>query len=104
MPSKSKHAASSRKSLKDQSPAKSHSNEPAKAVADKRPPAPAKHGEAPKPVAVAPIAPAGKHAPAPVAPPGKHGPAPLAIAADATREFKEKALENLSGDLNDKIR
>ncbi|MEJ1973843.1 MAG: RNA polymerase sigma factor RpoD [Lacunisphaera sp.] len=30
--------------------------------------------------------------------------APLAAAADAAKEFKEKALENLSGDLNDKIR
>ncbi|HTL67591.1 MAG TPA: RNA polymerase sigma factor RpoD [Lacunisphaera sp.] len=31
-------------------------------------------------------------------------PSPLSAAADATREFKEKALENLSGDLNEKIR
>ncbi|MEI7800056.1 MAG: RNA polymerase sigma factor RpoD [Opitutaceae bacterium] len=30
--------------------------------------------------------------------------APLAATADATKEFKEKALENLSGDLNEKIR
>jgi RNA polymerase primary sigma factor len=39
----------------------------------------------------------------PAADPVKPAPA-LNTAAEATREFKEKALENLSGDLNDKIR
>ena len=97
MPSKSK-PASSKKSFKDQSPAKSHSNEPAKAVADKHHPAPAaKNHEAPKHAGV----PTGKGAPAPAA---KVALPPLALSADATKEFKEKALENLSSDLNEKIR
>ncbi|HEY0863917.1 MAG TPA: RNA polymerase sigma factor RpoD [Lacunisphaera sp.] len=89
MPSKSKHAASSKKSLKDHGHTKSHHNEPAKA----------QHEPVAKTAHAAPHhAPAGKHPE-----PTKHS-APLALAADATKEFKEKALENLSGDLNDKIR
>jgi RNA polymerase primary sigma factor len=87
MPSKSKHAAA-KKSLKDHGHTKSHHNEPAKAQHE--------------PVARQP-------APALPAAPGKHpeatkNSAPLAEVANATKEFKEKALENLSGDLNDKIR
>jgi len=53
---------------------------------------------------------AAKHAePAKAATNGKHpeptkNSAPLAAVADAAKEFKEKALENLSSDLNEKIR
>ena len=81
MPSKSKHAAAFKKSLKDHGHTKSHHNEPAKAQHEPvaRPAAPA-HPE-----------------------PTKNS-VPLAEVANATKEFKEKALENLSGDLNDKIR
>ena len=89
MPSKSKHAASSKKSLKDHGHTKSHHNEPAKAQHE---PAAKAHSAHPH------AAPAGKH------PEPTKNSAPLALAADATKEFKEKALENLSGDLNDKIR
>jgi len=89
MPSKSKPAAA-KKSLKDHSFHRSHHNEPAKAqhvpVAKTADPAkPAGNGKAAEPVK-----------------PG--APAPITLSADATKEFKEKALENLSGDLNDKIR
>jgi RNA polymerase primary sigma factor len=89
MPSKSKHASSSKKSLKDHGHTKSHHNEPAKAQHE---PAAKAHSSHPH------AAPAGKH------PEPTKNSAPLALAADATKEFKEKALENLSGDLNDKIR
>ena len=91
MPSKSKSAASAKKSLKDHAFTKSHHNEPAKAQHE---PVPRLH-EAAKP--------AGNGKPSEPAKPG----APVVAAsasADATKEFKEKALENLSGDLNDKIR
>lgn len=74
MPSKSKPAAPAKKSS-----AKEH--------------APAKpHAPEPKPAV--------EHNKTEAAKPN----APLAAAADAAKEFKEKALENLSGDLNDKIR
>jgi RNA polymerase primary sigma factor len=88
MPSKSKHAAPSKKSLKDHGHTKSHHNEPAKA----------QHVPVAKPTPPAHPAGSGKHA--------EHAKAsaPLAEIANATKEFKEKALENLSGDLNDKIR
>jgi RNA polymerase primary sigma factor len=85
MPSKSKSAASAKKPLKDHGHAKSHHNEPAKAQhepAAKAHPQPAAHGK-PEPT---------------------KNSAPLADAANAAKEFKEKALENLSGDLNEKIR
>src|SRR5262245_2799058 len=88
MPSKSKPAASTKK-LKDHGHAKSHHNEPAKAHHE---PAAKAHSAHPHP------APAGKHPE-----PTNHS-APLADAANAAKEFKEKALENLSGDLNEKIR
>ncbi|MES1194671.1 MAG: RNA polymerase sigma factor region1.1 domain-containing protein, partial [Opitutus sp.] len=88
MPSKSKHAAASKKSLKDHGHTKSHHNEPAKT----------QHVPVAKPAAAHPHPVAGKH------PEPTKNSAPLALAADATKEFKEKALENLSGDLNDKIR
>ncbi len=88
MPSKSKPAAASKKSLKDHGHAKSHHNEPAKAH----------HEPAAKPHSVHPH-PAANGKPEPT----KHS-APLADAANAAKEFKEKALENLSGDLNEKIR
>ncbi|SDS39739.1 RNA polymerase sigma factor RpoD [Opitutus sp. GAS368] len=91
MPSKSKHAVASKKSLKDHGHTKSHHNEPAKAQHE---PA-AKAAAHPHP---APANGAGKHPE-----PTKHS-APLADAANAAKEFKEKALENLSGDLNEKIR
>ena len=88
MPSKSNHAAAAKKSLKDHGHTKSHHNEPAKAQHEPV----ARHHVPPHPAA-----------------PGKHpeptkNSAPLAEVANATKEFKEKALENLSGDLNDKIR
>ena len=68
-------------------PAETH----AKAAKEKEP------AHSPKPVHAEPKA----HAKAAHA----HAPAPAAApAVDPTREFKEKALENLSGDLNDKIR
>jgi RNA polymerase primary sigma factor len=88
MPSKSKHAATSKKSLKDHGHTKSHHNEPAKAH----------HVPVAKPSAPAHPAGSGKH------PEHAKTSAPLAEIANATKEFKEKALENLSGDLNDKIR
>jgi RNA polymerase primary sigma factor len=89
MPSKSKPAApSAKKPAKDHAHAKPHAAESAKHVPHPKQPAPAaKH---PAPQAKQPDT-------------AKHS-APLALAADATKEFKEKALENLSGDLNDKIR
>ncbi len=75
MPSKSKSAApAAKKSAKEQAAAKSHAHAAHKPAAD--------HKHAPEPARAA--------APEPV--------------ADAAKEFKEKALENLSGDLNDKIR
>ncbi len=58
--------------------------------------APAKHAAAP---AAHGHAPAPAHAPAST----KHA-AAAAPVVDSAKEFKEKALENLSGDLNDKIR
>ncbi|RXK56203.1 RNA polymerase sigma factor RpoD [Oleiharenicola lentus] len=81
MPSKSKPAApAAKKPAKDHAPAaKSHASETPKAAAAHAPAKP--HAE---PVRAA--------APVPD------------ITADAAKEFKEKALENLSGDLNDKIR
>ena len=88
MPSKSKHAAASKKSLKDHGHTKSHHNEPAKS----------QHVPVAKPAAAQSHPAGGKH------PEPTKNSAPLALAADATKEFKEKALENLSGDLNDKIR
>ncbi len=80
MPSKSKPAAPAKKSAaKEHAPAaKAHAAETPKHAAEHGKPEPTKHS------------------------------APLAAAAsateNATKEFKEKALENLSGDLNDKIR
>ncbi|AOS45207.1 RNA polymerase sigma factor SigA [Lacunisphaera limnophila] len=84
MPSKSKPAApAAKKPAKEHAPAKAHA----------KPHAP----EAPKPAA---------HAKAHVEPARPAAPAAAAapVTPDATKEFKEKALENLSGDLNDKIR
>jgi RNA polymerase primary sigma factor len=91
MPSKSKPAA--KKSLKDHAFTKSHHNEPAKAQHEPV----ARNHDAAKPAAAG----NGKHVE-----PAKHPApaAPITLSADATKEFKEKALENLSGDLNDKIR
>ncbi|MBI5423484.1 MAG: sigma-70 family RNA polymerase sigma factor, partial [Opitutae bacterium] len=65
-----------------------HAHAPAKAAPEKHPAE--KHAE--------------KHAEKPHAEPAKPASAQLAEVADAAKEFKEKALENLSGDLNDKIR
>jgi len=81
MPSKSKPAAPAapvKKPAKEHAPAKPHAVEAPKPVADPKHPEVTKH--------TAPLA------------------AAAAATADATKEFKEKALENLSGDLNDKIR
>ena len=89
MPSKSKPAAAAKKPAKDHGHSKTH-HEPAKAQHHE--PAPKAHSAHPHP------APAGKHPE-----PTKHS-APLAEVANAAKEFKEKALENLSGDLNEKIR
>jgi RNA polymerase primary sigma factor len=77
MPSKSKTVAAAKKPAKEQVAAKSHAHA----------------HEAHKPAA--------EHKPQ--AEPARPA-APLDPSAEATREFKEKALENLSGDLNDKIR
>ncbi len=65
-----------------------HAHAPAKAAPEKHPAE--KHAE--------------KHAEKPHAEPAKPASAQLAEVADAAKEFKEKALENLTGDLNDKIR
>ena len=81
MPSKSKPAAPAapaKKPAKEHAPAKPHAVEAPKPAADTKHPEPTKHS--------APLA------------------AAASATADATKEFKEKALENLSGDLNDKIR
>ncbi|MEI6105581.1 MAG: RNA polymerase sigma factor RpoD [Opitutae bacterium] len=95
MPSHSKHAKPTTKSAHEKAPAKAHAPEPKEKAPDKHQAVPAKHHEAAKP--------------APAAAPGKHpeptkNSAPLAATADAAKEFKEKALENLSSDLNEKIR
>jgi RNA polymerase primary sigma factor len=87
MPSKSKHAATSKKSLKDHRHTKPHhirasQGAPRAALA--------------KPSAPAHPAGSGKH------PEQTKAGAPLAESANATKECKEKALENLAGDLNDK--
>src|SRR4051812_41383484 len=84
MPSHSKHAKPAAKTAHEKAPAKPHAVEHKEKAQD-------------------------KHAPAPAATNGKHpeptkNSAPLADAANAAKEFKEKALENLSGDLNEKIR
>jgi RNA polymerase primary sigma factor len=85
MSSTSKHA----KPAKEKAPAKSHAADPKdKAHAA----ALAKQAEAGK------SATNGKH------PEPTKNSAPLAAVADAAKEFKEKALENLSSDLNEKIR
>ena len=81
MPSKSKPAAPTapvKKPAKEHAPAKPHAVEAPKPAADPKHPELTKHS--------APLA------------------AAASATADATKEFKEKALENLSGDLNDKIR
>jgi RNA polymerase primary sigma factor len=79
MPSKSKPAAPAKKPVKEHAaPAKPHAAEAPKHPADSKHPEPTRHS--------APLA------------------AAATATADATKEFKEKALENLSGDLNDKIR
>ncbi|MBP6865835.1 MAG: RNA polymerase sigma factor RpoD [Candidatus Didemnitutus sp.] len=91
MSRKTKPAAPAAKSAK----AKEHA--PAKAAH----PSPAEtKAHAAKPAA--PAKPASRAAEV-VPPPTKHS-APVAASEAATKEFKEKALENLSGDLNDKIR
>ncbi|HEY4247199.1 MAG TPA: RNA polymerase sigma factor RpoD [Lacunisphaera sp.] len=85
MSSTSKHA----KPAKEKAPAKPHAAEPKdKAHAA----ALAKQAE------LAKSATNGKH------PEPTKNSAPLAAVADAAKEFKEKALENLSSDLNEKIR
>ena len=89
MPSKSKPAAPATKPAKDKEAAphsKPASHPESKGTHHDKTPAPA-------PVKAAPVDPA--------AAAGKPG-APAV--SDAAKEFKEKALENLSGDLNDKIR
>ena len=80
MPSKAKPAAApaAKKPAKEHTPAKPVVPEVAKPVAEQGKAEPTKHS--------APLA------------------AAASATADATKEFKEKALENLSGDLNDKIR
>jgi RNA polymerase primary sigma factor len=97
MSRKSKHAEPAKSSAKaKEAPAKptAHGHEPkhapAKAVAEKHPAE--KHAE--------------KHVEKHVEPakPATAATAQLAAVADAAKEFKEKALENLTGDLNDKIR
>ncbi len=91
MSRKTKPAAPAAKSAK----AKEHA--PAKAAH----PSPAEtKAHAAKPAA--PVKPVSRAAEV-VPPPAKQS-APLAASEAATKEFKEKALENLSGDLNDKIR
>ena len=85
MSSTSKHA----KPAKEKAPAKPHAADPkdkahAAALAKQAEPAkPATNGKHPEPT---------------------KNSAPLAAVADAAKEFKEKALENLSSDLNEKIR
>jgi len=89
MPSNSKPA----KSAKEKAPAKAPVADPKDKSPDKHHPvAAARHPEPAKPAAN------GKH------PEPTKNTAPLAATADAAKEFKEKALENLSGDLNEKIR
>jgi len=109
MPSKSKPTASSTKSAKDKEPPhhapKAHANHAAKghekSHAAEKAPAPVKHAVAgksahPHPeLSAADKAAANAKTSAAVAPP---------VGTDAAKEFKEKALENLSGDLNEKIR
>src|SRR3954465_5096940 len=86
MSSTSKHA---KPAAKEKAPAKPHAAEHKdKAHAA----AVAKHAEPAKPATN------GKH------PEPTKNSAPLAAVADAAKEFKEKALENLSSDLNEKIR
>ena len=85
MPSKTKPTAPSTKSSKEPVPRPKHVPQPvAKGVPPDKAPTPAK--------------------PAPVEPAAAPKPAGGAPVSDAAKEFKEKALENLSGDLNDKIR
>jgi RNA polymerase primary sigma factor len=98
---------------KDPAPAKAAPGrmEPAKAAAPAKaapakPATPAKAAPekpAAKPAAAAHAAPHAPHA-APAHPAHPPAAAKAAAPADPAREFKEKALENLSGDLNDKIR
>ncbi len=89
MPSTSKHA----KPTKDKVPAKTSATEAKGKGPDKHvAPLPVKNADPVKAEAN------GKH------PEPTKNSAPLAATADAAKEFKEKALENLSGDLNEKIR
>ncbi|HVZ64789.1 MAG TPA: RNA polymerase sigma factor RpoD [Lacunisphaera sp.] len=91
MPSHPKSAKSQPKSTPEKAPGKTPAEPKARAQD--------KHAtEAPAKVAEAPAVGNGRHGEA------AREPSPLSAAADATREFKEKALENLSGDLNEKIR
>ncbi|MDB6166395.1 MAG: sigA 1, partial [Lacunisphaera sp.] len=85
MPSHSKPAKPAAKSAHEKAPAKPHAPEPKDKAHDKHAPA-------------APASANGKH------PEPTKNSVPLADAANAAKEFKEKALENLSGDLNEKIR
>ncbi len=106
MSRKTKPAEAPTKSTKEKEHAHNHKNDKA---AHHEPKGHDKH-HAPAPAHAADKhATPGKHAaPAKAAHPepavaGKPG-APVAAVSDAAKEFKEKALENLSGDLNDKIR
>ena len=105
MPSKSKPAASSSlKSAKDKEPAPHAPKAPANhaAKSHEKPHAPEKAATPvkstksahphPEPVTAEKLAAMAK------------APGVPALGTDATKEFKEKALENLSGDLNEKIR
>ncbi len=118
MPSKSKPADSKKKA--HASKAAAPQKAPAKSAPSKAAPSSKKKAAAPAPKAkAAPVkakpVPAPKTAaPKPVTPPPAPAPvpalnpaAPVATAPvipDSAREFKLKALENLSGDINDKIR
>jgi len=111
MPSHPKQAKPTTKSAPKKASGKSHAPAPAGKGHEKAHPTPA-----PKPQELVKAVTA--HAKPAASPPafvpstlahGKHpeptkNSAPLAATADATKEFKEKALENLSGDLNEKIR
>ena len=102
MPSKSKPAASPTKSPKDKEPTphvpKAHANHSAKghekSQAVEKSDVPVKHAATGKSAHPLPDA----------AATGAKAPAVPALSTDAAKEFKEKALENLSGDLNEKIR
>jgi RNA polymerase primary sigma factor len=108
MSRKSKPAASSAKAAKSKAhpPAKAAHAEPKSAASKSAHAKPAAEKDKPSSDKHTHEKPAEKHAhDKPAA--DKHAkaaPAPVVPAVDPAKEFKEKALENLSGDLNDKIR